>query len=80
MMHVPWYGLRVSNLIRFTLNLIPQANRAAEEAMAREGLNKADILNRGAQLYNLVSKNRVEHGKTLALIDVDGTVHEVHIL
>lgn len=68
-----------SNLTKVTVNLVPRAVRALDEAVTSEGYSKTDIINRAIQLYAFVVKKMAE-GHELCLIDQGGEIHRLTLL
>jgi len=64
---------------RLNVVLIAPAAQALADLQARTGLKKVDIANRALQIYEFVDAE-MRAGKTLAVIDEDGTVQRVKIL
>lgn len=67
-------------LTKITVNLIPAAADALQNAADRDRLSRTDIMNRALQVYDFVS-TQLAGGKTLGLVDPKtGAVAEVRIV
>lgn len=69
-----------TGLVKLTVNLTPKAFSAMEEAAARDGNSKTDVVNRALQLYNLVGRLAVVDNATgvVQILDRDG--HPIRIV
>lgn len=67
------------DLTRITVNLVPGAASALEEASAAEQLSQTDTVNRALQVYEFLVKQKM-FGKELLLRSGDGSVELVHIV
>lgn len=62
-------------MTRLTVNLAPRSLAALIDRADREGATRTDIVNRALQFYAEMMREQ-DHGKTIALIGVDGETAE----
>lgn len=68
-----------NDLTRITVNLIPGAASALEEAASIEELSQTDTVNRALRVYEFIVKQKA-FGKELLLRDKRGALEKVHIV
>ncbi|MEU8138629.1 hypothetical protein [Streptodolium elevatio] len=64
---------------RFSVKLIPAAQKAMAKLMARTGLSKTDVTNRAVQVYGYLEDRKGE-GYEILLRDPNGAVERLQIM
>lgn len=66
-------------LTRITVNLIPKADTALSNLMARTNLNRTDIVNRALQLYDYIDEC-TDNGEQLLVGELNGPCRLIKVL